>query len=123
LVLFVVAFEFTSIVEGQALKDALIKQLEYYFSKENLMTDRYLLSQMNSEMYVPIKVIATFKMIKSLTADLDLIVSTLKEMKSVVLDESNTLVRPNLKPHKNVIILRELPSTTPVEVTIANVIS
>jgi hypothetical protein len=43
--------------EGPALLDALKKQLEFYFSKENLANDTYLVSQMNSQHYVPISTI------------------------------------------------------------------
>lgn len=34
--------------EGQELKDALKKQLEFYFSKQNLANDHYLISQVNN---------------------------------------------------------------------------
>lgn len=103
-------------IEGEALKSALTKQLEYYFSKENLLVDKYLLSQMNPDMFVPIKTIAGFKMVTNLTTDLDLVVNTLRELNSVVVDETGTLVRPNIKTSRNTIILRDIPTATPVEV-------
>ena len=43
--------------EGPALLEALKKQVEFYFSKENLANDTYLVSQMNSQHYVPISTI------------------------------------------------------------------
>ena len=43
--------------EGEELKAAIKKQLEYYFSRENISKDAYLVSQMDSQMYVPIAVI------------------------------------------------------------------
>lgn len=104
-------------LEGEALDEALKKQIEYYFSKQNLLTDRYLVSQMNSDFFVPIKTIANFKMIKSLTTDVDLVVNIMKQCKTVELDETATLVRPYLQPTKNTIILREVaPNTTEQEV-------
>ena len=80
------------------------------------MTDKYLLSQMNAEMYVPIKTIENFKMVKTLTEDAELIVKTLRELPSVVVDENGSMVKPNIKAHRNTIILRDIPSSTPVEV-------
>ena len=50
-----------SCVEGEQLEDAVMKQIEYYFSRQNLATDAYLVSQMDSDMWVPISTIAGFK--------------------------------------------------------------
>jgi la-related protein 4 len=77
---------------------------------------------MNSESYVPIKTIANFKMIRNLTSDLELLTNVMKECPSVHVDETHTLIKPNFKPHKNIIILREIPSATPVEVSVPQVI-
>jgi hypothetical protein len=60
------------------LRQALQQQLEYYFSKENLSRDTYLISQMDSEQYVPIATIANFEQVKKLTRDLSLVVNVLK---------------------------------------------
>lgn len=104
-------------LEGEALNEALKKQIEYYFSRQNLLTDRYLVSQMNADFFVPIKTIASFKMIKALTSDSDLIVNIMKECQAVEVDETATLVRPYLQPTKNTIILREVaPNTTEQEI-------
>jgi hypothetical protein len=61
-----------------SLRDKLKRQLEYYFSPENLMKDTYLVSQMDSEQYVPISTIASFEQVKKLTQDIDLVVDVLK---------------------------------------------
>lgn len=104
-------------LEGEEFNQALKKQLEYYFSKENLLTDRYLLSQMNADLNVPIKTISNFKLIKQFTSDIELIVKILKDIPSVVVDETETFVRPNIKSQRNTIILREIPSSTnPAEI-------
>lgn len=39
------------------IMDAVRRQIEYYFSKENLQNDKYLASQMDAQMSVPIAVI------------------------------------------------------------------
>jgi len=63
---------------SEQLRQNLKKQLEYYFSRENMVNDRYLKSQMDAEEYVPIAIIANFKLVKRLTHDLQLIVDVLK---------------------------------------------
>lgn len=50
-----------SSVLDQNLIDAVRKQLEYYFSKENLQNDPYLTSQMDAQMSVPIAVVMKVK--------------------------------------------------------------
>jgi len=102
-------------LEGDELKAAIQKQVEYYFSKENLQTDWYLRSQMNAEMFVPIKTIAEFRMLKTLTTDLELIVSAMKKSQCVVVDETGTFVRPAVRAFRNTLILRDIPSTTDPE--------
>ncbi|CAF3327232.1 unnamed protein product, partial [Rotaria sp. Silwood2] len=45
------------------LREKLRKQLEYYFSRENMIHDSYLQSQMDADNYVPISLIASFKLV------------------------------------------------------------
>jgi len=72
----------------------LLKQFEYYFSAKNLLTDTYLLSQMDPDAYVPVSLIAQFKRIRQLTGDLDLILSTIRLSSQLQLDPiTNTKVR------------------------------
>jgi hypothetical protein len=51
--------------EGPALLDALKKQVEFYFSKDNLATDAYLVSQMNGSHFVPISTILEVRGVSS----------------------------------------------------------
>lgn len=46
--------------------------------RENLAVDAYLVSQMDSDQFVPIATVASFNQIKQLTSDLQLIVEVLK---------------------------------------------
>ena len=41
------------LAEGEALREALAKQIDYYFSRANLSNDAYLVSQMDAQMFVP----------------------------------------------------------------------
>lgn len=99
----------------EQIREKLRKQLEYYFSKDNLINDLYLQSQMDQENYVLISTIANFKLVKRLTNDLQLITSVFKEIPSVEVDSSEQKVRStDPSTHANhrkrcIIILRNVP--------------
>lgn len=95
------------------LKLMLSNQLEYYFSRENLANDTYLLSQMDNDQFVPIWTIANFNQIKRMTNDIKLITDVLRESPNVQVDEDGMKVRPNHK--RCIVILREVPDQTPIE--------
>ncbi|CAG9855931.1 unnamed protein product [Phyllotreta striolata] len=95
------------------LKQMLSQQLEYYFSRENLANDTYLLSQMDNDQYVPIWTVANFNQVKKLTKDIKLITEVLRESPNVQVDEEGLKVRPNHK--RCIVILREIPDSTPIE--------
>ncbi|XP_071232886.1 la-related protein 4-like isoform X1 [Salvelinus alpinus] len=96
-----------------SMRESLKKQLEFCFSRENLSKDLYLMSQMDSDQFVPIWTIASMEGVKVLTTDMDLILEVLRASPMVQVDESGKKVRPNHK--RCIIILREVPETTPVE--------
>ncbi|XP_020503938.2 la ribonucleoprotein 4Aa isoform X2 [Labrus bergylta] len=100
-------------VSSENLRESLKKELEFYFSRENLSKDLYLMSQMDSDQFVPIWTIASMEGIKALTTDMDLILDVLRSSPMVQVDEKGEKVRPNHK--RCIIILREVPETTPVE--------
>nr|XP_020448620.1 la-related protein 4-like [Monopterus albus] len=97
----------------ETLREALKKQLEFCFSRENLSKDLYLLSQMDSDQFVPVWTIACMEHIKALTTDMDLILDVLRASPMVQVDETGEKVRPNHS--RCIIILREVPETTPTE--------
>ncbi|CAF3839195.1 unnamed protein product [Adineta steineri] len=101
-------------ISPEQLKEKLRKQLEYYFSKENIINDIYLQSQMDADNYVPIAMIANFKLIKRLTHDLQLITNVLKESPLVEVDTEEKKVRSSDKIYlptrkRCIIILRNVP--------------
>ncbi|XP_056158148.1 la-related protein 4 isoform X2 [Lampris incognitus] len=100
-------------LSSENLRESLKKELEFYFSRENLSKDLYLMSQMDSDQFVPIWTIASMEGIKVLTTDIDLILDVLRSSPMVQVDEKGEKVRPNHK--RCIIILREIPETTPVE--------
>ncbi|KAL3998608.1 La domain family protein [Acanthocheilonema viteae] len=94
----------------EQIKQQLKAQLEYYFSRENLMTDRFLRCQMDNDQYVPIQIIANFPKVKRLTNDYNLVVKVLRESSQVQVDEEGQRVRAVSK--RCTIILREIPEST-----------
>ncbi|XP_055685719.1 la-related protein Larp4B isoform X2 [Lutzomyia longipalpis] len=97
----------------EQLKQMLSSQLEYYFSRENLANDTYLITQMDNDQYVPIWTVANFNQVKKLTKDIKLITEVLRESPNVQVDDEGLKVRPNHK--RCIVILREISDHTPVE--------
>ncbi|TYZ69333.1 hypothetical protein PybrP1_000107 [[Pythium] brassicae (nom. inval.)] len=97
---------------GDELKLAIKRQVEFYFSKANLATDAFLVSNMNSQMFVPVDVIVGFAKVKALTDSAALVVESVKDSKLVALNASQDAIKPNIKSERNTIILREIPSAT-----------
>ncbi|KAI8341636.1 hypothetical protein BC941DRAFT_414055 [Chlamydoabsidia padenii] len=92
------------------------RQLEYYFSRQNLANDSYLVSQMDPDLYVPIATIANFKRVLELTSDMDHIVETLRCSSVVTVDDSGTKVKPNVSMQRTTLILRDVPDATKDEI-------
>lgn len=95
------------------LKRLIKLQFEYYFCRENLANDSYLVSQMDSERYVNISTIAKFNQVRRLTSDMSVIIEALQESPYVQLDETSQKVRANIK--RCIVMLREIPKSTPID--------
>ncbi len=94
------------------VKDLVRQQLEFYFSRENLMYDKYLSSQMDVDNYVPIATLSTFNRIKRYQPTQELICEAVEESASLQLDPTRSKIRAACK--RCVIILREITSTNEV---------
>jgi len=99
--------------DPQELKEAVRKQIEFYFSQKNLAKDKFLTSKMDSQMSVPVSVIAQFGRLKQLTQDTEVIIEAIKQSEQLTLTENDTMVRPSTQQkQRNTIILREIPADT-----------
>lgn len=100
----------------EELKEAIRNQIEFYFSAQNLPSDTYLLSKMDSEQFVPVSLIANFGKIKSLTLDQEIIIQALDSSSVLELSEDKSKIRLKEKKKRNRIILHKLPSGTTEQV-------
>lgn len=67
------AVPYQQYVEPFGLMNMLSMQLEYYFSVDNMCKDMFLRRHMDSQGFVPLAVIASFKRVKSLTEDFEML--------------------------------------------------
>uniref|UniRef100_A0A8C6Q4R0 La ribonucleoprotein 1, translational regulator n=1 Tax=Nothobranchius furzeri TaxID=105023 RepID=A0A8C6Q4R0_NOTFU len=70
-------------VDQDLLKDYIKRQIEYYFSLDNLERDFFLRRKMDQEGFLPIGLIASFHRVQALTTDVNLIIEALKGSKEV----------------------------------------
>ncbi|KAF2324141.1 hypothetical protein GH714_008072 [Hevea brasiliensis] len=69
--------------ETPSLRESIIRQIDYYFSDENLKTDHYLISLMDGQGWVPISTIADFNRVKKMTTDILFILDALQSSSTV----------------------------------------
>ncbi|CAL0317559.1 unnamed protein product [Lupinus luteus] len=69
--------------ETLALKTSIVKQIDYYFSDENLQHDQYLISLMDDQGWVPISTVANFKRVKRMSTDIPFILDSLQSSSTV----------------------------------------
>ncbi|CAI9763814.1 unnamed protein product [Fraxinus pennsylvanica] len=60
------------------LPSLIVKQIDFYFSDENLVKDNFLRSNMDDQGWVPINLIASFPRVQQLTYDVPLILDSLR---------------------------------------------
>jgi len=77
------------------LSQKIITQVEYYFSDKNLVKDSYLMQRINRDKrgYVELKLIASFKKMKKLKQDIDVIATALRNSKNLEVNKAGTMVR------------------------------
>ncbi|XP_046841055.1 la-related protein 1B-like [Xenia sp. Carnegie-2017] len=74
---------YSNMLDQSLLKDDIRRQIEYYFSTENLAKDVYLRQQMDAEGYIPLSLISSFFRVQALSQDKDLIREAMLESDKV----------------------------------------
>lgn len=75
-------------LDDPTLMEYVRKQIEYYFSEENLMKDLFLRRKMDSEGYLPVTLIASFHRVRALTTDINKVISAIQASKKLQLVEN-----------------------------------
>ncbi|KAH6785889.1 hypothetical protein C2S51_038344 [Perilla frutescens var. frutescens] len=60
------------------LTNMIVKQIDFYFSDDNLVKDSFLRSKMDDHGWVPVSLIASFRRVQQLTKDIPLILESLR---------------------------------------------
>ncbi|XP_023035543.2 la-related protein 1 isoform X1 [Drosophila willistoni] len=97
-------------MDANSVKEAIKKQVEYYFSAENLTGDFFLRRKMDPEGFIPVTLIASFHRVLALTTDVALIVSAIKDSDKLELLEGykvRTKTTPTIWPISDVPDLKE----------------
>mmetsp|Transcript_8713 Transcript_8713/g.14791 ORF Transcript_8713/g.14791 Transcript_8713/m.14791 type:complete len:658 (-) Transcript_8713:2439-4412(-) len=92
------------------LAAAVKTQVEYYFSKDNLKNDTFLMSKMDAQGTVAVSTILGFAKLKALTQDESVVLAALEG--SAVVSVVDGRLKSAVKLGRNTIILREIPADT-----------
>ena len=93
---------YNTLYPAETLKDFVRRQIEYYFSDENLEHDIFLRRKMDSQGFIALAVIASFNRVKSLSLDYDLIIDAVRQSQLLDLAEvdKDLFVRCKTNPLK-----------------------
>jgi la-related protein 6 len=77
------------------LQEKIVKQVEWYFSDENLLKDSFLMKHItrNKQGYVSLKLVASLRKVKTLSKDWRVVLECLKHSDFLALNEEETKVR------------------------------
>ncbi|XP_077135239.1 la-related protein 1B isoform X2 [Ranitomeya variabilis] len=103
-------------VREQLLKEYLKRQIEYYFSSENLEKDFYLRRKMDSQGFLPLSLVAGFYRVQTLTTDITLICEALKN--STKVEVRNQRIRCKVDPEK-----WPIPATPPKQTDFSRLVN
>ncbi|CAK1553287.1 unnamed protein product [Leptosia nina] len=96
------------------LKDLIKKQIEYYFSPDNLARDFFLRRKMSSDGTIPVTLIASFHRVRALTADVQLVLDAIRDSDKLQLIQGFK-VRTAIEPMKWVLSDLALSATEEAE--------
>lgn len=114
------------------LRDKIITQVEFYFSDVNILKDAFLLKHVrrNRQGFVSIKLITSFKKVKSLTKDYRVVAFSLRQSDKLEVNDEGKKVRrkeplpeyDETTPSRSVVVVN-LPMETPSIETVAELFS
>ena len=100
----------TSSTSTPATTENIKALLEFLFSRQHLPTDTFLISKMNSELYIPVTQVVQSYIISHTTTDINAIVEAAATSDKVKLNEDKTMIRPNINPpQRTTLILHNIP--------------
>ena len=119
-------------IPDEELRDKIIKQVEFYFSDANILKDSFLLKHVrrNKMGYVSIKLITSFKKVKSLTKDFRVVAFSLRQSVELEVNDEGTKVRrknplpeyDETTPSRTVVVVN-LPQENPTMESVAEIFS
>lgn len=83
------------IVIDPELRERIMKQVEWYFSDENLLKDSFLMKHINrnKQGYVSLKLVASLRKVKTLTKDWQAVLVSVRDSSSLALNDEGTKIR------------------------------
>jgi la-related protein 6 len=77
------------------LQEKIIKQVEWYFSDDNLLKDSFLMKHINrnKQGYISLKLVASLRKVKTLSKDWTVVLESLKHSSLLALNEEETKIR------------------------------
>ncbi|KAJ2316832.1 hypothetical protein IWW52_003436, partial [Coemansia sp. RSA 2704] len=79
--------------DQESVKGFVRAQVEYYFSVDNLCKDIFFRTQMDPNGYVPLTLLSGFNRVRSVTTDLDLVRSAVKDSSSIEMSDDGDRLR------------------------------
>ena len=83
------------VVVDPELRERIVKQVEWYFSDENLLKDSFLMKHINrnKQGYVSLKLVASLRKVKALTKDWQAVLVSVRHSSLLALNEEETKIR------------------------------
>ena len=83
------------VVVEPELRERIVKQVEWYFSDENLLKDSFLMKHINrnKQGYVSLKLVASLRKVKTLTKDWQAVLVSVRDSSLLALNDEETKIR------------------------------
>eukprot|EP00484_Ammonia_sp_Unknown_P001268 CAMPEP_0197021164 /NCGR_PEP_ID=MMETSP1384-20130603/2054_1 /TAXON_ID=29189 /ORGANISM="Ammonia sp." /LENGTH=626 /DNA_ID=CAMNT_0042448929 /DNA_START=120 /DNA_END=2000 /DNA_ORIENTATION=+ len=87
-------------------------ELETYFAPQNIQNDLYLRQKMTADGYIDIDYLLDLKLISDLASNRDILIEAISRSKLLVMNTGCTMVKYMPLLERNILILRDIPTTT-----------